>query len=141
MREIARAAFVIIAALAPGTLHGQSPPRAVVSIQVTDSAGAPLEFATALLKHAGIQGTSGPDGRILLRNLPPGRDTLTVRRIGYTPITVTATLTAGETLQLDVVLDPMPFALNDIEVIARPGLGTFERRRQNGSTPSRPPCR
>lgn len=73
MREIARAAFVIIAALAPGTLHGQSPPRAVVSIQVTDSAGAPLEFATALLKHAGIQGTSGPDGRSSsVTSLPAG---------------------------------------------------------------------
>ncbi len=117
--------------LFPVPSRAQEASPSTVVIVVTDSLDGPLDLASALLSRAGRQGVSGRDGRIVLRNIPPGRDTLTIRRIGYSPLIVSLDLSPGDTLRLDAVLDPLALALNDIQVTARRGLRTFDRRMRN----------
>jgi len=122
---------VLVGSLVPVLSRAQEPPPSTVVVMVTDSLDGPLDLASALLRRTGIHGVSGRDGRIVLRNVPPGRDTLTIRRIGYGPLIVSLDLSPGDTLRLDVVLDPLALALNDIRVTARRGLRTFDRRMRN----------
>lgn len=98
---------------------------------VTDTLGAPLELATVLLHQARMRGTTGPTGRVILRQVPPGVDTVLVRRIGYVPVAVEVRFAPGDTVRIDAILEPKPLALNDIVVTGRRGLTTFERRRRS----------
>ncbi len=96
-----------------------------------DTAEAPLPLADVILRRAGKQGTSGATGRVMLRGVPSGLDTLVVRRLGYDPLIVAVRFFAGDTLSVEAVLDARPVALEEIEVVGRPGLSTFERRMRN----------
>ncbi len=98
---------------------------------VLDTLDAPLELATVLLHRARLQGSSGPAGRVILRQVPPGLDTVLIRRIGYVPVAVEVRFVPGDTVRIDAILEPRPLALNDIVVTGRRGLTTFERRRRS----------
>ena len=104
---------------------------ATLVVQVVDTADAPVALAEVVMRRAKVQATSGPTGRVVLRNISPGLDTLLVRRLGYVPLQVVVRFRAGETLTVDVVLDAKVFALEEIAVVGRPGLTTFERRMRN----------
>jgi len=104
---------------------------ATLVVQVMDTAEAPLPLADVILRRAGKQGTSGATGRVMLRGVPSGLDTLVVRRLGYDPLIVAVRFFAGDTLSVEAVLDARPVALEEIEVVGRPGLSTFERRMRN----------
>ncbi len=90
-----------------------------------------MALAEVVLRRAEVQATSGPTGRAVLRNIAPGLDTLLVRRLGYGPLQVVVRFKPGETLTVDAVLDARVFALEEITVMGRPGLRTFERRMRN----------
>lgn len=100
---------------------------ATLVVQVMDTTDAPIAQAEVLLRRAKVQAASGPTGRVVLRNLVPGWDTLLVRRLGYGPLEVMVRLTPGDTLTVDAVLDAKVVALEEITVVGRPGLTTFER--------------
>lgn len=114
----------------PVSAH-QAQAVSTVVVTVTDTLDAPLELATVLLHRARLQGTSGPTGRIILRQVPPGLDTVLIRRIGYVPVAVEVRFVPGDTVRVDAILEPKPLALNDIVVTGRRGLTTFERRRRS----------
>ncbi len=104
---------------------------ATLVVQVMDTAEAPVPLADVILRRAGMQATTGAPGRVTLRNVPPGLDTLVVRRLGYDPLIVAVRFFAGDTLSVEAVLDARLVALEEIEVVGRPGLSTFERRMNN----------
>lgn len=104
---------------------------ATLVVQMVDTAEAPVALAEVVLRRAKVQATSGPSGRVVLRNVSPGLDTLLVRRLGYVPLQVVVRFKPGETLTVDAVLDARVFALEEIAVVGRPGLSTFERRMRN----------
>ncbi len=106
-------------------------PTATLVVQVVDTAEAPVPLADVILRRAGMRGTSGATGRVTLRNIPSGLDTLLVRRLGFDPLIVAVRFFAGDTLSVEAVLDARLVALEEIEVIGRPGLSTFERRMKN----------
>lgn len=101
---------------------------ATLVVRVLDSTDAPLALADVILRRASRLETSGPAGRVVLRNLSPGLDTLLVRRLGYNPLVVAVRLRSGDSLMVDAVLDARSIALEEITVVGRPGLSTFERR-------------
>ena len=79
---------------------------------VVDSAGTPLGDVVVSLVELKRGTTTGRDGRFVLVNVPRGRQTLTVRRVGYAPIsqqvlvngTTALKLTLGATaLRLEAV--------------------------------------
>ncbi len=104
---------------------------ATLVVQVVDTVEAPVALAEVVLRGARVQATSGPTGRVVLRDIAPGLDTLLVRRLGYVPLQVVVRFKPGETLTVDAVLDAKLVALEEITVVGRPGLTTFERRMRN----------
>ncbi len=111
--------------------QGRWDSTATLVVQVMDTAEAPVPLADVILRRAGMQATTGAPGRVTLRNVPPGLDTLVVRRLGYDPLIVAVRFFAGDTLSVEAVLDARLVALEEIEVVGRPGLSTFERRMKN----------
>src|SRR5665647_3466397 len=79
---------------------------------VVDSAGSPVGDVVVSLVELERATTTGRDGRFVLADVPRGRQTLAVRRVGFAPQsqtlivsgTTTLTLTLGPTaLRLEVV--------------------------------------
>jgi hypothetical protein len=63
---------------------------------------------------------TGEDGRFELVDIPPGKTTIVVRRLGFQPRTYAVQLRVGATRAfLPVVLDPMPAELEKVIVMAR----------------------
>jgi len=104
---------------------------ATLVVEIIDTAESPVPLADVILRRSGRQGTSGATGRVTLRNITPGLDTLLVRRLGYDPLVVAVRFFAGDTLSVEAVLDARLVALEEITVVGRPGLSTFERRMKN----------
>lgn len=115
-------------AVMPGTVVSQVPASATLVVHVTDTLGAPLESAEAVLRRARRIGTSDPSGRIELSNLSAGTDTLLIRRVGFAPVALRIHLTASDTLVVEAELEPRAVALEEIVVTSHPGLSTFDRR-------------
>ncbi len=134
-RRGSRMLLVLACACAcPLTVAGAQARRdstATLVVEVMDTAEAPVPLADVILRRAGMQGTSGATGRVTLRNIPAGLDTLVVRRLGFDPLIVAVRFFAGDTLSVEAVLDARLVALEEITVVGRPGLSTFERRMRN----------
>ena len=85
--------------------------------RVVDEGNLPLPGATLLLNGEGITVTN-QDGRYNLLNLPAGGHQLTTTYIGFADNTQTITITAGETTELDVRLQP-GIVLAEVAVISQ----------------------
>ncbi|MFO8098335.1 MAG: TonB-dependent receptor [Salinibacter sp.] len=85
---------------------------------VSAETGAPLEGATvALVDETPAKGTAtDADGRFQIQNLPPGRTTVRIRFVGYTPVTRTVQMQAGEATRLSVALEGAIVELSSLEV-------------------------
>ena len=94
---------------------------ATLVVQVMDTAETPVPLADVILRRAGMRATSGATGRVTLRDIPPGLDTLLVRRLGYDPLIVAVRFFAGNALTVEAVLEARLVALEEIEVVARAG--------------------
>jgi hypothetical protein len=90
---------------------------------VTDTARNPLPgVEIGLLEGRVISRTlrTRDDGRFELADLPPGKTSILVRRLGYQPRSYTIQIRAGATRAfLPVVLDAMPTELEKVIVMAR----------------------
>lgn len=105
--------FAILFALIPalraqtGTLTGR----------IIDDGNLPLAGATLMIDGEGRE-VSDQDGRYTLLELPAGAHTITVSYIGYTENTQDVTISAGETTELDVRLQP-GVVLAEVAVISQ----------------------
>jgi len=125
--EAARAQQTDATAPSPeaGTIAG------VVTAQET---GAALPEVRVTVSGTALAATSGPDGRYTIGLVPPGTYRLQARLIGHAPIeTPGVVVTAGETTPLDLQLQPLPVALEQVVVV---GYGTQARRDVTGSVAS-----
>ena len=66
----------------------------------------PLEAANVLLTGTAIGTNVGGDGTFRLRQVPAGSYVLRVSYIGYSPSTVPVQILQGQTLALEVLLEP-----------------------------------
>ena len=95
--------------------------------RVTDQlSGEPLAAVQVFIAGSGIGALSQQNGRYLLLNVPAGTHTLTAERIGYRSVTQQATVSAGETVVQDFVLNETALGLDEIVVTGTPG-GTQRR--------------
>lgn len=76
--------------------------------QVTDSANAPIEGATVTLTELKRKATTDYRGYYMFNGLPAGEFSLSVRRIGYTPLDDTVTVIADTTVTRNLKLSPVP---------------------------------
>jgi TonB-linked SusC/RagA family outer membrane protein len=97
---------------------------------VTITGGQPLVGANVLVVGTEIRGSTGPDGRFTLNNVPVGSRQLRVQRIGYAPVVQTVVVTAGQAVVANATLAPQAVQLAEIVSI---GYGTQSRRDVTGS--------
>ena len=91
--------------------------------RVVDAAsGTPLQGAD-VLSSDGARTVSGPDGGFVLRALKPGTAQVTIRRVGYAPVTRDLDFANGSSSSLNVMLNPSPVQLADLTATAAPASG------------------
>jgi hypothetical protein len=110
-------------ALGAGVSDAQESRGRTLAGIVTDTARNPIAAVEiGLLDGRVIARTlrTRDDGRFELADLPPGKTSILVRRIGYQPRTYTVQIRAGATRAfLPVVLEAMPTELEKVIVMAR----------------------
>ena len=105
-------------------LHADDKPgraSALFSIQgtvVDASSGLPVEFASLMLAESGLWAISGDNGQFAIRDVPRGRNTLTVQCLGYQKRTFTMTL-ERDVDNMTLRLRPENLKLDEVTVTAR----------------------
>ena len=93
-------------------------PAAAFGGVVRDTAGRPLPNADVVGLSSRMRARTDGSGRFFLGDLGPGPELFLVRSIGFAPQRVPATLAAGDTMSVDVVLGSSPQQLADLTVQA-----------------------
>ena len=104
----------LLAVSAPCALIAQEPTATVRGRVVDTASGAPL--ARAVVQIGGKGTLTLADGRYEITGVAPGRDTLRVRMIGYSPASRSVSVTAGQTLEVDFTMTAQAVALSEIVV-------------------------
>jgi hypothetical protein len=116
-------ALLTLHGAAVNTAHGQSP-SVLIGI-VGDTAHAPLPQTEVMAVRSRRKVLTDQRG-IFVFTLRPGEELFLVRRVGYLPQTFEATLVAGDTIRVGVMLGAAPVVLPDLVVEAE---GTTYRGR------------
>lgn len=107
-------------AASPLRLPAQQPaavaPAETLHVVVTDQAGVPLPGAAVAIAELGRSGTADAGGAVTFPDLPPGRYTLSARRIGFVPAVRAVTVPGPR--ELAVRLEPTALRLEPITVTA-----------------------
>ena len=120
--------------LVPGVVPAQATAPGVIAGRVTDARSQePVLGATVSVDGTLIAGSTGPDGRYRLANVPSGSRAVTVRRIGFASARRTVTVVAGGDTPLDVELQPAALSLDQVFVTGTAG---GETRRSIGNAVS-----
>ncbi len=106
---------------------------------ITGSEGQPLENAQIQIRNQATGfsagGLSRSTGRFLVQGLAVGTYTVTVRLIGYAPVTrENVQVVLGQTAVVDVVLQPATVQLQDVTVTAVGAGAEFTPTRQGAAT-------
>jgi len=104
MRRVFLALLVVLSL--PAALAAQAPATGRIVGRVLDASnGSGLAAAGIQVVGTTVGAQSGQDGRFTINGVPAGTVTITVRRIGYAPKTITGIfLEAGKTVEQDVTL-------------------------------------
>jgi TonB-dependent SusC/RagA subfamily outer membrane receptor len=103
--------------------------------RVTDAgSGRGLADVQVIVTDTRLGAVSGADGAFTLVAVPVGARSITLRRLGYQPVTRAVTITAGETATLDVALQVS--AMNLSEVVVTGSAAPTERRKVGTSIAS-----
>ncbi|NOX85701.1 MAG: TonB-dependent receptor [Chlorobi bacterium] len=101
-----------------------------ISGKITDShTGEPLPGANIIIENTLLATTSGTDGSYSFQKLKPGKYTLKVTFIGYSPVEKTANV--NNDIQLDIQLVPTVYISDEVVISAiRAGGGNVTTSRQ-----------
>ena len=124
--------LLAVAALSVEAL-GQVPRTTVVGV-VRDSAGRPVALAHVIT--TGSESLSDSAGRFSMPNVPVGKTSVSIRRLGYEPTDLVLEAVEGRVDSLIVVLTVLPVDLPGVVTHAderlRVYLAEFYRHRENG---------
>jgi iron complex outermembrane recepter protein len=96
----------------------QRPDRAMLRGHVVDSrTGEPVGWTVVFLVETNRNATAHEDGHYVIGNILPGSYTVRTQRVGYESSTFKINLLAGDTLQIDIKLQPSSFRSRAIEVV------------------------
>lgn len=136
--RISTAVGAALCTLGAGLRAQDVEPVVTLTGRVQDVQGRPIPLAEILINDLTGRIHSGDDGTFRVSGIEPGRVTVTARRLGFTPATVTRMLPAGER-QMTFVLELFPHRLAMLRVIAPrpvtrmdPRIEAFNRRRAQG---------
>ena len=124
MRGLRYGSGLLLAAVWVVSLQAQEP-GGTIRGRVTDEASqSPLQGAT--IQVGGESAQTGANGVYVLSGVRAGTDSLRVSMIGYAPVARLITVSAGETLNIDVALTPQATELAELVVV-----GYGEQRQGN----------
>ncbi len=105
MRTALRSVLLVltITLLGLGLATAQADKGTIVGT-VKDSTGAVLPGARVELQQKGPSAVSDAQGQFLISNLAPGSYTLVVTYVGFSPFSTSATVVAGQVVQVDAAL-------------------------------------
>ena len=102
---------------------------------LADSTEAAIAGATVSIPHLRVAATSDSLGRFALRGIAPGEHLVIVRRLGFSPLSTVLQFAAGDSVDADFLLEPVPQRLSNVDVrgagVSRK-LAEFEERRVFG---------
>jgi hypothetical protein len=139
MRRGAVATFAVIALgvfVAP--LSAQAPRLGTFTGKVlTDSTEFPIPGATVSIEQLKIETMSDSAGHFVLRGIPAGNYVVSVRRVGFSPITSFLQFAAGETVDADLLLvatssQVLPGVKVEAKAPVTGKMAEFEERRLGG---------
>ena len=125
-------ALAVLIVAAPGALGAQA--RARITGVVRDSMGLAVAGAEVTLAGSQRRAVSDPQGSYRVADIPLGRATLRVRRLGFQPLTMEVAVDSVTTYAVDLWLAPVPHQLAPVLVRERrevydARLAGFEERR------------
>jgi len=130
---------LLIVATAAGAsfLGAQQPLPAVFRGVVTANKGqAVVEGAEITFEEAKLTARSGPDGKFQIEGLSAAEYHVTIRRLGYGPITGTVKLSPGDTVTWRFDMVGNNVTLSQVDITAEDGriqLREFARRRESSN--------
>jgi TonB-linked SusC/RagA family outer membrane protein len=132
-RRILTAATALLAA-GPAGLAAQQATPGVVSGRVLDrDTQQPIAGAQVTIVGTSRGTLSGDDGRFRIGGIAPGSQLVRALRIGYQALARRVTVTAGETVNVDIALGVATAVLDEVTVTAT---GEQERKRESGNVVS-----
>jgi TonB-linked SusC/RagA family outer membrane protein len=115
--------------LSPGALAAQESGR--ITGTVTGDRGEPLTAVQVAIPNTRFGATTSADGRFTIAGLTPGTYQVRAQRLGYTPLTQTAVVTAGEATTVTFQLQAVPTSLAAVVTV---GYTTQQRRDVSDAT-------
>src|SRR5690606_20139313 len=96
----------------------QQSSRGIIRGHITDArSGEPVGWTVVQLVESKRNVTAHEDGHYIFGNVVPGEYTLRTQRVGYESSTFIVSVQAGDTLELDIKLNPSSFRSRAIEVV------------------------
>src|SRR5438132_2719008 len=89
----------------------------VIRGRVTDSTGAALGRVSVTIEALGERATTDDQGNYEFKSVPAGSHTVRARLLGYVPLVVRVSVTAGQPTRQDFALRTQPIALSPIDVV------------------------
>ena len=119
-RRLAGLAFVLaVLVVRPASLAAQTAGTVAGWVLARVDTGAPGPAAGAVASIGGVRATTDAAGRFLLAPVTAGAHTLRVRLAGHRPLARELRVGAGDTLRLELVLEPETQLLAAVRVDAR----------------------
>lgn len=116
MLRAMRGPGALLAICAGGVLQAQ---QGSIAVTVTEAGTAtPVAQAQVALAGSLIGGQTGADGKLTLRGVPVGTQTVRVLRIGFAEAKQTVVVSAGQTTAVTVALSPVAVSLTPLVVTA-----------------------
>ncbi len=111
-------AFLLM--MLPLALFAQNGKFAQIKGKVTmeNAQGEPVSFATVHLLPQDVYASTELDGSYVLKNLEPGKTSISVQFVGMETIDTLVNLAAGETYTLNFVMKETNFRLSEVTVLA-----------------------
>src|SRR5262245_23112478 len=131
-RVVSRTAATGVALLVMGVASAGGQQGGRITGRVVDAAtNRPLAGVQIFLPPTGIGNISDQDGRYLLQNVPAGQHNVTAQLVGYKQGQAAATVTAGQTVVVNLSLTETAISLDEIVVT---GAGVATQRKKLGNT-------
>ncbi len=116
-----RIGFIVVSTIV-GLSQGLGAQSTTVSGAIRDQDGRPLEGASIEILGTKLRATTTAPGTYRFTAVPAGQHWLLARRIGYTPIRITATVVAGVDRELNFDLERLPQRISELTVLAEGGM-------------------
>jgi len=115
-----------LVAVSSGTVQAQT--ASLRLLVASHETGKPLANVEVSLLKTTISGTTDADGWVVLENIDPGLQMLSVHRLGFQRELIPVTFEADATLEADLALVTAPIPLGEIEITAEKVDQTLEQR-------------